>query len=93
MTTKEIAKESVKKSAASKTTVKKAPAKKETSEKKAGKTIMVERIGSSIGCNDRQRATLHGLGLYRMHQKRELEDTSSIRGMITKVGHLVRIVE
>ena len=60
---------------------------------KSGKTITVEQIGSRISQNEKQRATLTGLGLTKMHQKRTLEDTPSVRGMINSVSHLVRVVE
>ena len=40
-----------------------------------------------------QRATLVGLGLNKMHKTSELEDTPSVRGMINKVHHLVRVDE
>jgi len=56
-------------------------------------TLKVRQIRSEIGYNRRQRATLVGLGLRRMHQVRELEDTPAVRGMINKVIHLVEIVE
>jgi large subunit ribosomal protein L30 len=56
-----------------------------------GKTIKVTQIGSPIGRPDDQRATLIGLGLNKMHRSRELEDTPSVRGMVRKVRHLVRI--
>ena len=59
----------------------------------AKKTIKVEQIGSPIGRPKEQRQTLIGLGLNKMHRVSELEDTPSIRGMIRKVQHLVRIVE
>jgi large subunit ribosomal protein L30 len=36
---------------------------------------------------------LIGLGLNKMHKTRELEDTPSIRGMIDKVSHLLRVKE
>ena len=55
------------------------------------KTIRVRQIGSPIGRPKDQRATLIGLGLNRMHRVRELEDTPSVRGMIDKVQHLIRI--
>ena len=51
------------------------------------------QIGSPIGRRKDQRATLIGLGLNKMHRSRELEDTPSIRGMVTKVSHLVRVEE
>lgn len=55
------------------------------------KTIKVTQIGSPIGRTKDQRATLVGLGLNKMHRVSVLEDTPSVRGMITKVRHLVRI--
>jgi large subunit ribosomal protein L30 len=59
----------------------------------ADKTITVEQIGSPIRRPKDQRATLIGLGLNKMHRRRTLEDTSAVRGMIAKVGHLVRVVD
>ncbi len=56
-------------------------------------TLKVTQIKSEIGYNRRQRATLKGLGLRRMNQVSELEDTPAVRGMINKVIHLVEIVE
>ena len=55
------------------------------------KTITVTQIGSPIGRRKDQRATLIGLGLNKMHRTRELEDTPAVRGMISKVHHLVRV--
>ena len=57
------------------------------------KTIVVKQIGSPIRRPAKQRATLIGLGLNKMHKTRELEDTPSVRGMIRKVSHMVEIVE
>jgi len=57
------------------------------------KTIVVKQIGSPIRRPAKQRATLVGLGLNKMHKTRELEDTPSIRGMVNKISHLVEIVE
>lgn len=59
----------------------------------AKKTLVVEQIGSPIRRPEVQRKTLIGLGLNKMHRRRELEDTPSVRGMIRAVSHLVRIVE
>jgi large subunit ribosomal protein L30 len=59
----------------------------------AKKTITVEQIGSPTRRPDRQEKTLIGLGLNKMHRTRTLEDTPSVRGMIAKVSHLVRIVD
>ena len=54
-------------------------------------TIRVTQTGSPIGRPKDQRATLVGLGLNKMHRTNELEDTPSVRGMINKVKHLVRV--
>jgi large subunit ribosomal protein L30 len=59
---------------------------------KAG-VVKVKMIGSVIGCPDKQRATVRGLGLRRMHQVVEREDTPLVRGMIGKIPHLVTIVD
>jgi len=67
-----------------------------TATKKTGKgggTIKVKMIGSLIGCIDKQRETVRGLGLRRMHQVVERADTPEVRGMVKKVPHLVAIVE
>ena len=56
-------------------------------------TIKVKMIGSVIGCPQKQRATVRGLGLRRMHQVVELEDTPAVRGMVKKVPHLVAFVD
>lgn len=57
------------------------------------KTVTVEQVGSPIRRPKEQRATLVGLGLNKLHRRRTLEDTPAVRGMIKKVGHLVRIVD
>ncbi|MPY76784.1 MAG: 50S ribosomal protein L30 [Alphaproteobacteria bacterium] len=57
------------------------------------KTVRVTQIGSPIRRPKDQRQTLIGLGLNKMHRTRELEDTPSVRGMIDKVAHLVRVEE
>ncbi len=55
--------------------------------------IKVKQVKSEIGSNRRQRATLRGLGIRRLHRVVELEDTPAVRGMINKVTHLVQVVE
>ena len=57
------------------------------------KTIVVKQIGSPIRRPAKQRQTLIGLGLNKMHKTRELEDTPSVRGMINKIPHMVEIIE
>lgn len=61
--------------------------------KEATKTLIVTQIGSPIRREAEQRATLCGLGLNKIGRTRELEDTPSIRGMIKKVKHMVKIEE
>jgi large subunit ribosomal protein L30 len=59
----------------------------------AKKTVTLVQTGSPIGRRFDQEATLKGLGLNKMRRQRTLEDTPSVRGMIRKVQHLVRVVE
>jgi large subunit ribosomal protein L30 len=55
------------------------------------RTIKVTQIGSPIGRVHKQRETLIGLGLNKLHRTREVPDTPAIRGMISKVAHLIRV--
>ena len=55
------------------------------------KFVMVTQIKSPSGRKKDQRATLVGLGLNKLHRTRSLEDTPAVRGMITKVQHLLRL--
>lgn len=57
------------------------------------KTIKVQQVRSVIGNDRRQRATIRGLGLRRIRQVVEVEDTPAIRGMIDKVRHIVMVLE
>ena len=61
--------------------------------KSAGKTLVVEQTGSPARRPADQRATLIGLGLNKIRRRKTLEDTPSVRGMIAKVQHLVRVVD
>ncbi len=60
---------------------------------KASKTIKVEQIGSPIRREHTQRETLIGLKLNRIGRVAELPDTPAVRGMVSKVAHLVRVVD
>ena len=55
--------------------------------------IRVTFAGSFTGCNERQRATLRGLGLTKRGRSVLLKATPPVRGMLRKVGHLVRVEE
>lgn len=72
---------------------KKEAAKKSPAKKPSGKTVTVTQTGSPIGRQAYQRATLVGLGLNKLHRTRTLEDTPSVRGMIRKVRHLLKVEE
>ena len=56
-------------------------------------TVTVEQIGSPIRRESKQRQTLIGLKLNKLHRTSTLEDTPAVRGMIEKVKHLVRVVD
>ena len=55
--------------------------------------ITVVQNGSPIRRTKDQRATLRGLGLDRIGRESTLEDTPSVRGMISKVAHLLSVKE
>jgi large subunit ribosomal protein L30 len=59
----------------------------------AKKTVKDKQIASPAGRMPGQRETLIGLGLNKIGRERVLEDTPSVRGMINKLPHLVRVVE
>lgn len=64
-----------------------APAPKRVPEK----AVKVTQVKSAAGRYAYQRATLKGLGLDKINRSRVLEDTPSVRGMIERVRHLVRV--
>lgn len=55
--------------------------------------IVVKLKKSFIGCPERQRACVRGLGLRRVGGERVLENTPAVRGMIKKVIHLLEVQE
>ncbi|MFQ3248787.1 50S ribosomal protein L30 [Glaciecola sp.] len=57
------------------------------------KMIKFKQTKSSIGRLPKHKATLVGLGLRKIGQVRELEDTPSVRGMINRVQYMVEIIE
>ena len=61
--------------------------------KAEGKTVKVTLMKSAIGFPKPQKATVRALGLRRLHQTVEHEDTPALRGMLAKVIHLIRIEE
>ncbi len=59
----------------------------------AKERVAIRWVKSQIGYDRRQRATLRGLGLKRLNQRVEIEDSPAVRGMIRKVRHLVVVEE
>jgi len=55
--------------------------------------VRVTQLGSAAGRKPGQRETLIGLGLNKQRRVRELEDTPSVRGMLRKVAHLIKVEE
>jgi len=56
-------------------------------------TITVKLKKSTIGCTDKQKAHVRGLGLRKTGSSKTLENTPAVRGMIKKVIHLLEISE
>jgi large subunit ribosomal protein L30 len=54
-------------------------------------TIKVTLVRSTIGRPKNQELTVRSMGLRKLHQTVELPDTDSVRGMVTKVRHLVEV--
>jgi large subunit ribosomal protein L30 len=57
------------------------------------KTIRIRQIKSASGHPKDQHATIRALGIRRLHEIIEKNDTPQVRGMIFKVRHLVEVVE
>lgn len=58
----------------------------------SAKTIKLQLVRSPIGCRADHRATVRGLGLRKLNSVRELQDTPAIRGMVTKVQYLLKVL-
>jgi large subunit ribosomal protein L30 len=55
-------------------------------------TVQIKLVKSLIGTKKDHRATIAGLGLKKINQVRELEDTPCVRGMINKVKYLLEVL-
>jgi large subunit ribosomal protein L30 len=55
--------------------------------------IKLKLVRSAIGCSPKQRKVLEALGLRRMHMVKSFKDTAAIRGMVTKLQHMIKVVE
>ncbi|NIM93823.1 MAG: 50S ribosomal protein L30 [Anaerolineales bacterium] len=58
-----------------------------------GKKIRITLVRSPIGYSLRQKRTVRALGLRKLNQVVEQQDTPAVRGMIAKVSHLVTVEE
>jgi large subunit ribosomal protein L30 len=61
--------------------------------KKTEKRLRITWVKSSIGYSERQKATVQALGFKRLGQTVEQKDTPVVRGMVNRVGHLVKVEE
>ncbi|MGB8215601.1 MAG: 50S ribosomal protein L30 [Anaerolineales bacterium] len=61
--------------------------------KAESKMIKMTLVRSPIGYPEPQKATVRALGLHRLHQTVEHEDTPAVRGMLAKVIHMIRVEE
>ncbi|MCF8295300.1 MAG: 50S ribosomal protein L30 [Bacteroidales bacterium] len=55
--------------------------------------LKITQVKSKNGCTQRQKATLQALGLKKMNSTVEVEGTEQVKGMVTKVNHLVCVEE
>ena len=62
-----------------------------TKSKRNTKKLRIRLVRSGIGYSQRQKDTLRRLGLRRLNQVVEHDDTAIIRGMVDRVNHLVEI--
>ncbi len=61
--------------------------------KKTEKMIKIRQVKSGIGYNRSQREVLRSLGLRRIRHVVERLDTPAVRGMVSKISHLVEVIE
>jgi large subunit ribosomal protein L30 len=55
--------------------------------------ITIQYYRSSIGFSKKQKAVIKSLGITKLNQSVSRPDTPSMRGIVAKVPHLLRIVE
>ena len=91
--TKSAKKSGAKSSGAKSSGAKSSGAKSSGAKPAGGKTVRIQQVGSASRRHHSQRETLIGLRLNRIGRVSELVDTPSVRGMIAKVQHIVRVVD
>jgi large subunit ribosomal protein L30 len=57
------------------------------------KTVTIEQVASPARREERQRQTLIGLGLDKLHRRKTLQNTDAVWGAICKVRHMVRVID
>ncbi len=57
------------------------------------KIVRITLVRSPIGYSERQKATVRALGLRRINQTVEHQDSPTLRGMIAKIAHLIDVEE
>ena len=57
----------------------------------AKKTVKIKLVRSPIGSLPKHKLCLKGLGLRRMHQSVEVEDTPAVRGIINKIDYMLAV--
>ncbi|MBI3248554.1 MAG: 50S ribosomal protein L30 [Deltaproteobacteria bacterium] len=57
------------------------------------KVFKITQTRSEIGCTQRQRQTLRGIGLTRLGRSILRNDSLSLQGMLRKVSHLIEVCE
>jgi large subunit ribosomal protein L30 len=57
-----------------------------------GATVRIKYVRSSIGRSELQKKIVRSLGLRKLNQVVEREDTPAVRGVVAKIPHLVQIV-
>lgn len=62
-------------------------------EENGGSTITIQYYRSSIGFSKKQKDVVKALGITKLNQKVTRPDSPSMRGIVAKVPHLLRIVE
>jgi len=57
------------------------------------KVLKITLVRSPIGNTERHKATVRALGLHKIGQTVEQKDSPTVRGMISKVNHLIKVEE
>ncbi len=64
-----------------------------SAKKVSPKVLQITLVKSAIGYSKKHKATIRALGFHRLHETVEHVDSPTLRGMLSKVNHLVRIEE